>query len=729
MLNKSFVVACAAAWLLALTAAAPAQEMPADAQGAGGDVTEASDHWKDFVHYARIARPELAVAHGKALLQVGLSDAQVLQVVEASRYANNYQRDLFRMKQMDGEIADVAADVDELIEKAKIAVIRNPTRIRSELERLAKGLRPNKLATARLAEAGQYAAPEMVRVILGATEGDKDLRPYVIQAMVRVGRPLVVPLSEALSALTAEGQQDIARVLARIGYPSAMPYLKALLETGELDPQTAKAVQTAFDTIAQRKRVSADLAAAQLFYRLAEDYYQARESLILEPEAAYNVMWAVNARGDLDYLRIPTPIFHDVMAMRTARRALQLDATLSPALSLWLAANFRRENNLPDGANDPSYGEQMRSGAFYAMLAGPSHIKPVLARAIGDRDPEVALDAIDALAGTAGVGSLVSGADAVLAAMNYPDRRVRFETAIAIAKADAAEPFSGSGRVIPVLAEAVRQSEKARALVVAEGQQTLNELTASVRKAGRYDVLPAGDLEQVNEALVNQATADLIVIRADQAFINAFRVQRQTGYKLQATPMVVIAQPGSQATVNAMFRDDASVIVTDSTASDEQIANAIEQVIAIMAGDKIDARASEQYAVRALRVMRDLAINASPVFDVSLAQAPLIEALGDDRDAVVDGAAQVLALLESPQAQRAIAGAALDDNAGTTLRVKLLGHLADSFKRLGPHLDEAQVRDLQALVGEARGRLADAAAQAFGAATMPTAMSTDLITR
>ena len=695
----------------------------------GGNTDEALGHWKDFIHYSRIARLDLAEAHGRKLVAMNLPHRDVLSVVELSPYAKTYEKDLIRVKQMDGDIAKVAADIEEMIEAAKISVIRNPLRIRTEIEKLGGQLRQNRLATRRLAQAGEYAAPELVRAILGRSEGDEDLRPYVIEAMVQIGRSLVSPLCEAMPALTPAAQQDIARILARIGYPSALPYLKALIEGGKLDGQTQGVLQSSFDQIAQRKQISGDHSAADLFYLLAEDYYAARASLILEPGANYNVLWAVNDRGDLNYMRIPTPIFHDVMAMRAARRALQLDPTQSQALSLWIAANFRRENNLPEGASDPSYGQDMRSPAFYAMLAGPAHIKPVLARAMKDRDAEVALDGVAALAGTAGSGSLVTEADAVLAAMNYPDRRVRFETAIMIAKSNPAEAFTGSGRVVPVLAEAVRQSDKNRALVVSESQSGLNDLAARVRNTGNFEILQATTFDELNEVLATEAAADLIVIHASQSFVNAFRVARQASYKMQATPMVAIAPAGELTALNAMFRGDTSTLVVSPTATDDQLAAAVKQALSIMAGDKIDAAASESFAVRALEVMEDLAINQNPVFDISLARVPLVEALSDSRKDVVDGAGAVLALIEQPEAQRAIAAAAMDKAKSSSLRVKLLGHLASSFRRFGMQLEQREVRHLQELVAESSGRLADAASQAFGAASLPTAMSTDLITQ
>jgi hypothetical protein len=690
--------------------------------------------WKDFIHYSRIARLDLAAAHGRQFLAAKLDPAAMLEIVEGSVYGKNYEKDLQRMINMKGPgvadsgIVDVAKAVDEAIDAAKVAVIRNPSRIREEIAKLDDSLRARTNATRRLKEAGEYAAPQMIEMLTGEAKDAKQLRPYVIEAAVEVGRPVVVPFAEVIHMLPAVAQQDVARILARIGYPASLPYLKRLMESGKLDEATQQVVAKAFAQIASSREIAADSRAADLFLGLAEDYYAGQSSLILDPDASHNLRWVVDDRANLTYQRIPTAVFGDVMAMQAARRSLQLDADLAEALSLWVAANFRRENHLPEGEPDPSYGREMRSPAFYAMTAGPNHIKPVLARAVSDADARLALDAVRALAATAGTDSLTTEAGAVLRALNYPDARVRYETAFAVAKANPSESFEGAGRVIPVLAEAVRQTGEPVALVIAEDQSKRNQLTALVDKAG-YDVLAGATLEEVEGALTRIPTADLIVLHDDAAYVNAFSVARRGSYKVSATPVVILSMPGELVGLTRMFADDASVVVIDGGANEAQVTEAMKQATASMSGGELTADENEAYAVQALALLSDLAIKRSPVFDVSLATDSLIEALGDDREAVMLGAGGVLSLIGSETAQQAVADAALSDRTRTRLRVELLADLADSAKRFGNLLTERQVAQMNAIIVESDGDLADAAAEAYGALDLPTAQSVNQITK
>lgn len=721
MSAKRFALALGAL-LIALSAAAPASAQ---------DHTDANQLWEDFIHYSRIARLDLAAANGKALVDLKLEAKALLAAIEASPYADSFARDLSRMKQMAGEktfdIASVATAVEQAVDAAKIAVIRDPHRIAAEIEKFDQGLRPRLLAIRRLKEAGEYATPQLLDVIGAETARQKQLRPYAIQALVDIGRPVVLPLCEALGDLPPVAQQDVARVLGQIGYPMAMPYLKELASKQGADAATKKVVEESLAAIAKNRAVSPEMPAATLFYMLAEDYYANHESLTLEPDAPANLLWYADERGELRYLRVPTAVYVDAMAMRSSKRALSLNRDLGEALSLWIAANFRRENRLPDGASDPSYGDQMRSPQFYAWSAGPTYVEPVLARALRDRDPDLALDAIESLARTAGNDAVAGQAEPLLTALRYPDRRVRFEAANAIAAAQPDADFTGSGRVVPVLAEAVRQGSRPVALVVAPTQEAQNKLAGTVRDAGSFDVIMSGGGEDLGEQLMTAAGVDVIVIQADPAFVGSFATARAKTYKIVSAPMVVMAAEGQDATITRMYQDDPTVFVTQYAAGAEQVAAQISEAMGASKGATIDAAAAERYATTALGMMRDLAIARSTVFDVKLAEAALIEALVDDRDSVAAGAAAVLSIIGGAEGQQATATALLDDARGTNLRIELLGSLAESARAHGTLITDRQAEQLRELVSTSRGRLADAAAAAYGALKQPSSRTTELI--
>src|SRR5690606_33319282 len=103
------------------------------AQGGGGaDAAQEVDPqaaalWTDFNHYVRIARPDQALAAGRALLNQ-VSQDELLRIVEASEY-QDYQSTLQRAANTE-TLAELADDMATAIQAARIARARDSDRIR-----------------------------------------------------------------------------------------------------------------------------------------------------------------------------------------------------------------------------------------------------------------------------------------------------------------------------------------------------------------------------------------------------------------------------------------------------------------------------------------------------------------------------------------------------------------------------------------------------------------------
>ena len=688
--------------------------------------------FKDFIHYIRIARHDLAVSFGTAWLEAPLTPDRILTSVEKGPYKPADIQDTLNVaRKAGGEIEQVAKNVETRIEKARLDVARDPTRIRNNIEALATGLRAQQNAIKRLQQAGEYTAPHFLAALLNTD--DRPLHPYVTDAMVAVGREIVQPICEAFAYVPPVNQRQIARVLSDIGYPLAVPYLKAVLETQDLEDSTRRVVEMAVSTLEEHAGIPADRRAAELFYLLAEDYYAQRVSLILHPDQPINLLWDYRVGTGLVPLSIPTPVYHDVMAMRAARRALELDRDMSGSLSLWIAANFRRENNQPEGAVDPSYRSHMRSPLYYATMAGPRHLQPVLQRALANGDAELALDAIDALRGTAGEPSLLNrGAEQrpLAQGLNFPDRRVRIESAFAIAEARPTSDFSNSQRVVPVLSEAIRQSGTMYAVVLAEDLSAAGVIADHVRQAGRYEAILGTSFDAVVGEVADAPGVDLIVVQAGQAQIeNIFSAARQN-VKLQVAPIVVLAGDAEIISLTRRFESESGVRVAAQSDSGDTLIAGIQQVTRDLAGDQLTDDQARTYALHAMSMLRELAMGlSSDVFHIEDGYAALLESLDDPREEVLLSAAAVVALLDHDKAQQALADVALHRDHDERVKIALMKYLAESARRFGPRVTDRQIKELLELVASARGALSEAAAQAHGALDLPTANPVELIVR
>jgi HEAT repeat protein len=133
------------------------------------------------------------------------------------------------------------------------------------------------------------------------------------------------------------------------------------------------------------------------------------------------------------------------------------------------------------------------------------------------------------------------------------------------------------------------------------------------------------------------------------------------------------------------------------------------------------------YAVRAAEAMLSLARSRNPVLDLSAAQPALERAVNDKRIQVLAG--QVLAYLDSPGAQRAIAAMALDSNNEPDVRIAAFHSLANSAKLNANMLPDETIDAVYTLIksDETEPDLRSSAAAAYGALNLPSRKVKDLI--
>lgn len=684
--------------------------------------------WSDFNHYVRIARPDLAAAAGTALLS-SVENAELLDIVEASEYGD-YDVTLLRAAEQES-LKKTAQQFITRIEAAQIDRSRDASRIQADIRRLAEGTRANLNATRRLRAAGPYAAPHLLRVLLD--DQQEKLHPYVLAAMVSIGQSMTYPLSVALPELEPVQMGQIARVLAEIGYPEALPFVKQVLDNAKTDHDARLLVQSAYDRLSEVAHLPEGVSTSELFLMLGQKHYAAAtiDPVLpqVDPVTGRGLVWNFSREAGLEPISVEGRVYGDVLAMRFARQALRFNPEMDVALSLWLMANARRENRLPAGVQDASYASTMLSPAFYLNMAGPLRQHDVLDRALDDGDTELALDAIEALTATAGTDALINRegtAQPLLRALSYPDRRVRFSSAFALAQARPEAEFPGSHRVVPVLAEAVRQNNARFAVALGQHQEAVNVMTVTLQRMG-FQVYGGMSIADVADEVNASPGIDLILAQQSADQIEVLHRQTAVNYKLANVPIVAIVSLGVQVELTQRLHHADRVNTVVSAPDEQSLYAAIEESMKPYAGYTFSTDEAMQYAMTALNLLREVTSSREGVFDVSDAQPALTQALDDNRQEVVTEAGSVLALIPNASAQRAIAEAALNVVRPTRTRIALLNSLARSAANFGNELTDSQLHKLHDLVKTSRSELAVAAANAHGALTLPTSNVVDLI--
>jgi len=686
----------------------------------------------DFIHYTRIANYAIAEAKGRELLSRNLSQEDFVTLIEAgdvARFEETTQRAM-RVQQLE----PIAAGMNKVYELGVLSRARSPEQIAKNIIDLTGNARTRALARERLLAAGEYAMPQLLENLLN---GNQPLLQNAVQpVIVALGRQAVIPLGSALMKLPPAQQERVADLIGLIQYRTSLPFLSDVMESTTSDAVRAATVR-AIDRLG-----GADAGASDLYRALATAYYDEKSEVTSFPGEEHQLLWSYDpAAGGLLMTAVRTPVFHEAMAMGLLERGMQLEigtGGVNPeTLALWVASNFSREIDTPEGYVNPVYpvagaaepGVEPRRGAmYYAVASGADIAQRVLARALDNRDTPLARLALSSVEQTAGGNALWGNGTRMplLEAITYPSRRVQYEAALALAAAQPQSPFIGSERVVPTLASTIRGAGVQVAAVVAAEAESYQGVRRVLTNLG-YTVLPQGrTLSDLDAPIAEAAAVDLIVgvgISGDRvpAFIDEIRGRNKTS----AVPVLVLTNVEMLAGVRRRYETDATVMVRQVGLNEETLSKAGTELVQRASGGPIDAAEAGAYAQRSLAALRDLAVSQSTVLNAGDAALPLMGALSDQTGSSRMKIAEILSMIGQDRAQRALMDAAIA--AGGDEQVDLLGLVADSAKRFGNLLEARQVTRVVELAAQGQDAEATAAASLMGALNLSNAELVPLI--
>lgn len=659
---------------------------------------------RDFIHFVRIARFDIAADVGRQLLDSGIEPEDFVDLVERSREANRFEEAIAAAMRVP-VVEPIAAELDQLFRAGKLARVRNPDEITRNIELLTGGLRARQLGRERLIAAGEYALPQLLQAYL--QNRDPNLRAQVQRVLVDLGRQSIVPLATALPELDPARQEAVVDVLGLIPYRTSLPFLVDLHQNA---PNAAVRQSTARAIGRLGGNTSAEVAG--MYSLLANSYYAEPGELTSFPNEEHQLLWGFDPGLGLIMTPIRSEVFHEAMSMRMAEKSLSIDPDDRETLALWIASNFSRELDSPDGYENPAYPSDRRGAMYFGVAAGPEIGQLVLRRAIDNRNTPMARLAIETIAQTAGPRSLwgqsVEDRYPLLESLAYPNRRVQYEAALAIGKSRPEQSFRSSERVIPLLAGAVRDASSQTAIVLTGRDREMYEADRTILESMGFRVLPPSEtgLDGLEAAISEAPAVDLIVTRLglDQTMLEIETARNSS--KLSVTPVLAIMSADDQQALRRQYRRDQTVAVRRALDPAQFIATA-EELLRAASGGVISEEEAEAYASRALAVLRDLAVSNNRVLDVSDAAGILLPVLRDSDGLTMIDVAEVLAHVGTPAAQRAVFERAL--TADGFEQIEMLAIVADSAKRFGNQLDDRLVRRL---VGLARSDNEDLATQA-----------------
>jgi HEAT repeat protein len=696
----------------AIAAMAPRQDSAAGTAAASGRLKLLNE----VLHQVQIAKPEAAA---QAAMDTGITPAELADLVDSNDLGTRFDRVMTRGRGLEG-FAAAAAQLEQMLRQGRLDLARRPDRIDEAIGLLGGTLRQQMFAAERLAAADEFAMPGLLKMLV---TGDSAQQIAASKQIAAMGRFAVQPLCAALPKLDPTAQRSVADLLGEIGYPEARPYLLALASAEGTTGDVREAAMRALGKVGGTGET-----ASAAFTALAKRFFDGEDALIMHPGDERANVWAYDPFGGLVATPVPTPIFFDVMGMRAAAAALALDPADAGALALYAASDLSRGNHLPDGATDPVFGDNRYSAEFFATAAGPTLGEAVLGLAIDRRDTTLVLDAIRALAGTGGRDVTTrAGRAPLVECLQYPDRRVQVEAALAIVASDPQQSFSGDFRVVPILASAVRDSGSKFATVVAENAEDRNAMSAALAALGYTPMTGGASFAECEAEIGRESGLDLLVVQGSPDFVasnlGAVRLSRLAS----AVPVLAVTDVAGAPAATRVAEADGGTVVWIAGSGSETLGNAVDAVMLAQSGGEIGPEEGLEYAIRGLDALKTIGLRGRGIFKVLDAEPALLSALAGRTGGLRLLVADVLAMMPTAESQQTLVAIALAGGPDEEETVELLARAAASARSHGRLATEEQVAELRELVGTSSGSLADAAGRLYGALDLPSGEVVKLI--
>jgi hypothetical protein len=381
---------------------------------------------------------------------------------------------------------------------------------------------------------------------------------------------------------------------------------------------------------------------------------------------------------------VPRSEAEATLGTKLARKALAIDPSDRPAqvalLSLVLEKAIAR-------AGFARYPADDASNTFAdAMAAGPAVLGDVLRTAIADGKDDLAAVAAAALGRvTDGNVLAVEGREnPLIAALSAPGRRTRFAAAKALVALDPRQPFAGSSRVVPVLAQFVTTQAAPRALVI-DGNSPRGSQLAGYLKAMGYD--PVQALTGLEGFRTATDSADIELILIDYHLIQGDWRLNDTLSNLRADsrtagiPTYVLAplhRHVDLATVSERFPGVKLLVPpTNAPILEEQLA-----IVGRPQPISVEERAG--YARDAAALLAQIAGRPNNPFEADLASIEPALATALNTPATSVSASTALGDVPVPDAQRGLADLLIDPSKPAAQRISTAAQLARSVQRFGP---------------------------------------------
>jgi hypothetical protein len=547
--------------------------------------TTPRDYVQSILWLIDLGRPELAKPIMMELAKLPVTDAQRVAIV--GEFGSHGMLRLAQAKELGPEAVAFA----DACTAAAAAAAQDPQRIAQLVKQLADESVEVRLAARNdLAASGSVGAVAVLEALAGETDGQR--RGALLKA-AEVLHPLVDSPLLAMSATDdPQLRADVMLLLKRLSVPQAAPLLAT-------DPETAaRAVSTAINNLKGGVPPFAIGSDSQVEMWRWDDATKSLSRARVSADEA-QVAWISRLMDELARIRPADP------------------ATQLRAIVLRLETN-----SLLGGRSNAS----VIDSAGLAK-ADPRELSAALGIALESNYSRAARVLVEAL-GAAGDASVLLTADGkpspLAAALDSPDRRVRFAALQAIMAIDPRSPYPGASRLPEALTWFAEGSGEAQAVVA---MPTIAAATDLAGKLAEFKLAAAATNRGREAVDMARSMSDLELVLVDMNIL--LPEIRQALYELRISPTTgnvpigLLAADGRLDAAQRLAEEHTRVIAYSRPHTSDAIAGIVDDLRRLAARDGVPSGERMAQAEQARQWLAKLLDGSRPFYIVRKPAGPL----------------------------------------------------------------------------------------------------------
>jgi len=640
----------------------------------------------------RLARPELASRYLGELLSQDPDDEVLLKL------SDQFGPALFLKLANIKALRPSSTDLLERVTRAFRRTGASAERIDGLIDQLSNSPREREVAIRSLRSLGPLAVPRfLARLSDPQFKAEHD---RLVDALSRLGQPVVPPLLAALDAPDPKVRADVLQVLGWINATDIVPYLwYPALAPGE-SPEVQATARQALRRIQERSD-TAESAATLLgvtnsLRSTAMEHFRLEHAWPLEEDGTVD-FWIWSGDGqNVERVAFSPEQASLHVGLRFSQQALSLSSERDDIQTLYLGLMLA-DARLQAGWQSPLTGGPGTAHDL-ALTAGPDLVARTLQVALDNNNSAAATAALQVLAQIgSGQRQLLSGkrSSPVIAALDYPDRRVQFAAAQCLLQLDPAESFAGADRVVSILSRSLNGSTTSAAVVVDPNTRRANQVASLIGELG-FLAEVAGTGREGFRVASQRMDIELILLHVNTIRwpLSATVANLRADARTASVPIVVYGPDSLRSRVaNLVQRHPPMVYVIEATASQELDAQLRPSLAKWRGQEPTDEQRAQQRAIAAYW-LADIAAGGAGVFDLSRAEDALIGSATDGE--LSDNVLLALSAIPSADTQATLHEITLGRSFEMTTRESAARQLAHHIQQYGLLLSRGQVAEVKA---------------------------------